>query len=103
VRPLAIYADVRALLWPAIGLLTGLRVLFPSRLASPSPLPPFARSSANGPTVVPVLRSVRRLLFSPMFPMPVLLHRAAAPLLLVQRYALFAPLCLYPYVALGLM
>jgi hypothetical protein len=45
--------------------------------------------------VVPVLRSVRRLLNAPLFLMHVLPHRAAAPLLPVLRDALFAPLCLY--------
>jgi hypothetical protein len=38
-----------------------------------------------------------------MFPMSVRQRRAAAPLLVTMRDALFAPLCLYPLVALRLL
>jgi hypothetical protein len=54
--------------------------------------------------VGPALRSARRVLFAPMHPLSVLPHRAAAPLLVIMRDALFDPLCLYPpSVALGHM
>jgi hypothetical protein len=104
VRPLAIYVALRALLWPVSGPLTGPRVVFPGRpdwlllllfLLSPG-LPRLDLPVVTLPLVVPVLRSVHRQLCAPMFPLSVLPHRAAAPLLVIPRDALFAPLCLYP-------
>jgi hypothetical protein len=74
----------------------------PSRLASPSPLPPFARSSASGPprrdfAARRARAKVRTSIdVCPMFPLSVLPHMAAAPLLVIMCDALFAPLCLYP-------
>jgi hypothetical protein len=81
-----------------------LRVLFPGR---PDRLPPllfllspgFPRMGLPVVTllpVVPVLRSMRRMLRTPLFPLSVLPHRAAAPLFVIPSDALFAPLCLYP-------
>jgi hypothetical protein len=103
-RPLAIYVAPLALSWPVNRPLTGLRVLFPGRpdwllllLFPLSPgLPRMEFPVVILLLVVPVLRSVRRLMCFPMFPLSVLPHRAAAPLLVILRDALFAPLCLYP-------
>jgi hypothetical protein len=94
--------------------LTGLRVVYPmsSRLASSSPLlsvhslgPPRLNLSVVPLLMaVPVLVSVRRLLFVPLIPLSVFLHRAAAPLLVSLRDAFFATLVLYlpPLRMLGL-
>jgi hypothetical protein len=91
----------------------GLRVVI---LGLPEWLPPLLSLMWPGPPRldlpivplligVPVFLSVRRLLCVPMFPMPVFLHRVAAPLLVPLRDDLSTTLVLYLpslCVALGL-
>jgi hypothetical protein len=107
---LAVYVAPRVLLWPANGPLTGFRVLLPGRPDWILPLlfplspghPRLDLPVATLLLVVPVLRSVLRLLRAPLYPMSVLPQRAAAPLLVIYRDALFARRCRYPtHVALG--
>jgi hypothetical protein len=108
---LAIYVAPMALLWHVSGPLPFPRVLFPGRpywllllLFPLSPgLPRMDLPVVTMLLVVPVLRSVHRLMCGPPFPMSVLPQRAAAPPVVILHGALFAPLCLYPSrVALGL-
>jgi hypothetical protein len=63
--------------------------------ASASPSGAAAAAPPAGATVH-VLLSVRRLLCIPMFPLPVCLHRVAAPRVVLLRDALSATLLLPP-------